>query len=511
MKKTPTIWLFATILTGLFWIGCGSEKSLSPVDESINETMALSKQAQNPNATTLSLTILQDGIPVPNAVVSVSKSISGRSPHYQWSGTTDAQGNAIIEISNSTKTSGYYTARATTASGTTIGTWSSLVINEGQGCSYVCRAGKPARTVWYIKADDTPSNANIHGRIYHSFAEMASVSAPGDEIRILPSTNALEGGITLKDGQKLIGVNASNLPTITSTQSGVPAITLANNNEVANIHIVDTNQGNGILGTDVQNAYIHNCLFTNVGGSSITINIVTPGRLSHGHVIEDCTITGSPAQGGNGTSGIALTTTQNGGDLKARIERVTINDLSGSGLRSGITLRNNAQPGTAGGHLEALLRDVIVENVIAERLIWAFSYGGTQNVTLERCRIANNAGKNGLHLTFQPVTVGPFGPFPAHHSQYKIEQCDITGTANGILLSPFPRTDSDVTIDLGGGSLGSQGGNRLFNNNVDLDMGAYRASATSNWWGSDLTPIITLGAGVPAISTTPILTIDPRP
>jgi S-formylglutathione hydrolase FrmB len=163
MKKLTGGLIFSLLFLGAFWMGCGSDKSLSSSDE----PMALSKPAQKPvpaskaasdawlvpapraaNIAVFGLTVTQNGAPVSGAIVAVSKSIAGMAANYQWTGTTDAQGKVTVEIVDSAPgnsgCTGYYMAKATTASGAVIGTWTSMVVKAGQGRNYVCAAGKPA-------------------------------------------------------------------------------------------------------------------------------------------------------------------------------------------------------------------------------------------------------------------------------------------------------------------------------------------------------------------------------
>ena len=75
------------------------------------------------------VTVQQDGAPVSGATVAFSRSISGRKVDYQWSGTTDDEGQARVEIASGNAT-GYYQARAS-QDGRMIGSWSSIPINGG--------------------------------------------------------------------------------------------------------------------------------------------------------------------------------------------------------------------------------------------------------------------------------------------------------------------------------------------------------------------------------------------
>ena len=74
-------------------------------------------------------TLSQDGTPVTGAAIEFARSIAGRAPDYQWSGTTDENGQAELKLSGDNVT-GYYQARAWKDE-VQIGSWSSIPINAG--------------------------------------------------------------------------------------------------------------------------------------------------------------------------------------------------------------------------------------------------------------------------------------------------------------------------------------------------------------------------------------------
>jgi branched-chain amino acid transport system substrate-binding protein len=74
------------------------------------------------------VTVREDGMPVPGAAVEFSRSISGRSAQYAWSGTTDEVGRARVALGENA--TGYYQARAW-QDGNLLGRWSSIPINGG--------------------------------------------------------------------------------------------------------------------------------------------------------------------------------------------------------------------------------------------------------------------------------------------------------------------------------------------------------------------------------------------
>lgn len=74
-------------------------------------------------------TVLQDGMPVSGVTVEVSRSVSGRMANYAWSGSTDANGEARVEI-DGVNVNGYYRARAVQGEDV-LDSWSSIPVNAG--------------------------------------------------------------------------------------------------------------------------------------------------------------------------------------------------------------------------------------------------------------------------------------------------------------------------------------------------------------------------------------------
>ena len=104
--------------------------------------------------------------------------------------------------------------------------------------------------------------------------QVEAASAAGDTIYVLQSQGVLDGGIQLKDGQKLIGlgpkVNTANgnsaramLTNTTDARYDGDAVRLAKNNVVENIHIDNTFRS-AILGINAVAAQLRNNLMTNI-------------------------------------------------------------------------------------------------------------------------------------------------------------------------------------------------------------------------------------------------------
>ena len=117
---------------GVLW-SCGSERvTVSEGGQGAGEQVrrSLSKAAVDRGVTqaVVVVTVREDGMPVPGAAVEFSRSISGRSAQYAWSGTTDEVGRARVALGENA--TGYYQARAW-QDGNLLGRWSSIPINGG--------------------------------------------------------------------------------------------------------------------------------------------------------------------------------------------------------------------------------------------------------------------------------------------------------------------------------------------------------------------------------------------
>jgi hypothetical protein len=130
-----------------------------------------------------------------------------------------------------------------------------------------------AASTWYVKADAAAGGNGSRGRPFATLEQVEAASQPGDTIRVLPSMRALDGGIQLKDGQRLTGLGdpvtrataSGARPTITNasgTRYNGDAVRLANNNVVENIHI-DAAARSGIFGVNAVRPEIRGTLITN--------------------------------------------------------------------------------------------------------------------------------------------------------------------------------------------------------------------------------------------------------
>ncbi len=130
-----------------------------------------------------------------------------------------------------------------------------------------------AASTWYVKADAAAGGNGSRSRPFTTLEQVEAASQPGDTIRVLPSMRPLDGGIQLKDRQRLTGLGdrvtrataSGARPTITNTTAtryNGDAIRLANNNLVENVHI-DGASRSGIFGVNAARPEIRGTLITN--------------------------------------------------------------------------------------------------------------------------------------------------------------------------------------------------------------------------------------------------------
>jgi len=80
-----------------------------------------------------------------------------------------------------------------------------------------------AASTWYVKADAAAGGNGSRDRPFATLEQVEGASRPGDTVRVLPSMRPLDGGIQLKDGQRLVGLGD---PVVKATTSGArPTIT----------------------------------------------------------------------------------------------------------------------------------------------------------------------------------------------------------------------------------------------------------------------------------------------
>lgn len=122
-------------------------------------------------------TVSENAAPVAGAMVEFARSIAGQSPDYQWRGTTDEMGQAVVLL----PATGYYQARVS-QEGVVVGRWSSIPINEGYKSMVVLPIGGKAQ-VFQVELPRAFVEANFvnGGAMYDKWWVVAGVSNPSGD------------------------------------------------------------------------------------------------------------------------------------------------------------------------------------------------------------------------------------------------------------------------------------------------------------------------------------------
>lgn len=129
--------------------------------------------------------------------------------------------------------------------------------------------------------------------------------------------------------------------------------------------------------------------------------------------------------------------------------------------------------------------------------------------------VVNYLSIDNLNIHDNAIGVGIYASANSTLSEIMMQNSKVTDSVGrGIYV--LHDSDTDMNIDLGGGSLGSIGQNSIYDNGgdeLDIDYNDKALKAENNWWGStsglDLGDTSTTNAG-DVIDATPFLTSDPN-
>ena len=131
------------IIAGMMW-HCGGERVMMEVDEQVGQPLSKLAVRDNASGTVVVASVQQDDAPLSGAMVEFARSIAGQVAEYAWSGMTDEDGRARLEIAGDA--TGYYQARAS-RDGRVVGSWSSIPINVGDEVMVNLPIGGKARVM----------------------------------------------------------------------------------------------------------------------------------------------------------------------------------------------------------------------------------------------------------------------------------------------------------------------------------------------------------------------------
>ena len=115
------------VIAGMMW-HCGGERVMMEVDEQVGQPLSKLAVQNNASGAMVVASVRRDDAPVSGAMVEFARSIAGQAAAYAWSGMTDEEGRARLEIAGDA--TGYYQARVS-QDGRVIGVWPSIPINAG--------------------------------------------------------------------------------------------------------------------------------------------------------------------------------------------------------------------------------------------------------------------------------------------------------------------------------------------------------------------------------------------
>lgn len=426
-----------------------------------------------------------------------------------------------------------------------------------------CDVLYPDAVTRYVQSDaDASRSTGARNRPFASLADAEAASGPGDVIMVLhvPAARpALDGGITLKDCQKLLGTGppvttaSANAARAKITNSTGDVVTLADDNEVAGLHIAGAG-GYGIIGRNTTGSSIHDNLLT--GWNQLELLEDFPafahraaGRGGITFLADAGAITANTARDNvlrDASSSGVVVLASGSAEATVTVEGSVIENIDGSSFLAGG--RNHAifAAGFDGATVDLTITRTVVDDILNESDgISAFVCAGGgfvcgtvpgtgANVNLEirefMYRNTSGRGQQGIETLTQPGT----------RLTLLLENSDIIGTRLGavVLFNAFGNPGSDV-IDLGGGALGSVGQNRFIDNGTDVGdantaLGLFNGDAVAeqNWWQFPEGPTrldVVCGAPAPptpagvafwvfclngpnsSLDFEPFLTEDPRP
>jgi len=263
--------------------------------------------------------------------------------------------------------------------------------------------------------------------------------------------------------------------------------------------LVQTNGGNGFYVRTTSGGQIGSASLQNITSSG---NILIGGRIfatGAGSSIDSVTASNILAQA-NGDRGLLLSTSAGGQIGAASLQDVT---TSGNGGGGGTVIQADG----AGSSIDFLT----ASNILAQNngniglAVYATNSGQISNASLQQ---VTSSGNTGAGLYVLALNQGSF-------NGVEVENVTATGnSSNGVFIDDD--TTGTFVVDMGGGALGSTGGNRVFGNtgtDIRADMDNGELKAQHNWWGdaAGLQPgRMTLDAGS-TIDASNFLAVDPAP
>ena len=390
-------------------------------------------------------------------------------------------------------------------------------------------------------------------------------------IRLKPGQRLLGAD---QNGRPIRSVSSTVQITNSSTELNGSVVQLSSDNEIAGLHFVDLKYHGIVAGNDdVSGAFIHHTIFTNSAESDQiiwSISLVSDSRAVNGVEISDSVFRDGRDLGGiqvihqgdsfgnyffrgNEFSNLGGRAYHLQSMHDSRINSIILNSsvdnigrgdrnsdsilpfLQGSSsqtlLVKGFQYDNSEQVGNQsntgmeafvmgnpfvgeedwcdGCRLELFIEDSAFENTVTDG-IQLTNFGSNSIIDIEI--------RNVQVINADPQQAGGAISLIAENAQNSgsrssllIENSDMVGSSGYGFVVLDQNTGYTATVDLGGGELGSKGGNRIINNGAGEVM-AIQANpvARNNWWGFGEEPVVRLQGDRSSFDWQPALSEDPR-
>lgn len=424
----------------------------------------------------------------------------------------------------------------------TSGVWQNVTLddleaygNAGRGVYLLADAGGDIREA-SLKNVRGRNNTGLNGRGVNIRANGAGseiTSVTFDDVTA--SGNAQQGIFLDASGSGQIGTaNLGGVVASGNTASGVHV--LADNGQIGTAVVAGSASGNTASGVYVQadnNGRIGTAGLTTLvaGGNAqrgVFVHAIGGGKIDNANLTDVNTTANTGASVGRGIEIRAE-------GLASEITSATLDIITASGnTHHGVYVLANSN-----GRIGSSVLTDVTSNGNASRGVFVYALGGGQIGTadLTKIRSSGNTSGNGVGVEMRSEGVG------SAITSATLDDVSVSGNAasgvyvhasgagqigaaslshvtarangtNGVFIDDD--TAGPFVVDLGGGGLGSAGGNRILENtgtDLRVDLDGLQLSAKDNWWGNPaglLPGRVTLDEGS-SVDTTPWRTEDLLP
>lgn len=303
---------------------------------------------------------------------------------------------------------------------------------------------------------DTSAAAGGDGSVTNPYHSLAEAMGDNPDVVFVHAGSTITESIVLTEGQKLIGDSgtqwidlaggtSAQLPTLNTANAAGPvfsnvtgnAITLASGSTVSGFNLDDI-QGNGIVGTNVEDVTVRNVSFSNISGDALKLNNSTGQIRLRDLTFTDITGSGIVVDGGSANVSIIEAQFTHIGDDALHFEdlttdgsvtlaNLTVDDVGENGLElmnvdadvdvSGLEVNESQDvaimirggDGTYAFHNQTLLKDVAggLDMRNSDAVLQADLFNITTNTNAAGIYLASTTGDSEISSVVIDATSGP--------------------------------------------------------------------------------------------------------